>query len=165
MFTSESDKTYADLKTALIYLIISMILTAAGAIYEHFSFGVYSYFMIYAFAIPLTGGALPFLIRYLHRVKKNELHGKKHTVTGKQHVSAELYHAAVATLTAGSIVHGALAICGRPNSLTIVYLIAALVLLAASAVLRHYFNTRSIKADAMPTSMPAAIPLNKSTGK
>ena len=165
MFTSESDKTYADLKTALIYLIISMILVAAGAVYEHFRFGVYSYFMIYAFAIPLAGGTLPFMLRYLRRAKLYESRDGKHIRPAKHHLSAELYHAAVATLTAGSIVHGALAICGRPNSLTIVYLIAALVLLAASAVLRHYFNTRSIKADAMPTSMPAAIPLNKSTGK
>ena len=54
----------SDLRTAFIYMIISIILMIAGAIYEHFSFGVYSYFMIYAFAIPLAGGALPFLAKY-----------------------------------------------------------------------------------------------------
>ena len=159
------EKSYADLKTALIYLIISIFLAAAGAVYEHFSFGVYSYYMIYAFAIPLIGGTLPFLIRYLRRVKQNEYHGKKHTANAKQHITAELYHAAVAILTVGSIVQGALAICGRPNSLTIVYPIAAAVLLIMTAAMRCYFNTRSIMADAMPTSMPAAMPLNKSTGK
>jgi hypothetical protein len=45
-----------------------------------------------------------------------------------------IYHLALATLTAGSIVHGILAICGRPNSLTVIYLIAGLLLLAVTAL-------------------------------
>ena len=133
MFTSDNDNV-KDLRTALIYLIISIILAAAGAVYEHFSFGVYSYFMIYAFAIPLAGGTLPFMLRYLRRAKLYESRDGKHIRPAKHHLSAELYHAAIASLTVGSIVQGILAICGRPNSLTVVYLIAAAVLLAASAV-------------------------------
>ena len=133
MFTSDNDNV-KDIRTALIYLIISIILAAAGAVSEHFSFGVYSYFMIYAFAIPLAGGTLPFMLRYLRRAKLYESRDGKHSRPAKHHLSAELYHAAIASLTLGSIVQGILAICGRPNSLTVVYLIAAAVLLAASAV-------------------------------
>ena len=140
MFTSDNGNV-KDIRTALIYLIISIILAAAGAVYEHFSFGVYSYFMIYAFAIPLAGGTLPFMLRYLRRAKQYEYHDGDHTGTAKHHLSAELYHAAIASLTVGSIVQGILAICGRPNSLTVVYLIAAAVLLAASAVVKFTVRT------------------------
>ena len=140
MFTSDNENT-KDIRTALIYLIISIFLAAAGAVYEHFSFGVYSYFMIYAFAIPLAGGTLPFMLRYLRRAKLYESRDGKHIRPAKHHLSAELYHAAIASLTVGSIVQGILAICGRPNSLTVVYLIAAAVLLAASAVVKFTVRT------------------------
>ena len=140
MFTSDNGNV-KDIRTALIYLIISIILAAAGAVYEHFSFGVYSYFMIYAFAIPLAGGTLPFMLRYLRRAKLYESRDGKHIRPAKHHLSAELYHAAIASLTVGSIVQGILAICGRPNSLTVVYLIAAAVLLAASAVVKFTVRT------------------------
>ena len=157
MFTS--DNRY--LKTSFIYLIVSIVLMIAGAVYEHFSFGVYSYFMIYAFAIPLAGGALPFLAKYMkdmHRAKSYSgavaeaaysgaaaetaayagtaeaaaYYGATAITASGRHET--IYHLALATLTAGSIVHGILAICGRPNSLTVIYLIAGLLLLAVTAL-------------------------------
>lgn len=73
LYTSESENI-KDIRTALIYLIISMFLAAAGAVYEHFSFGVYSYYMIYAFAVPLVGGTLPFMLRYMRGVKQSGYH-------------------------------------------------------------------------------------------
>ena len=116
----------------------------AGAVYEHFSFGVYSYFMIYAFAIPLAGGALPFLAKYMRNIRgAKSSSGSAAGVTAYSGATAEtaaaghheaIYHLALATLTAGSIVHGILAICGRPNSLTVIYLIAGLLLLAVTAL-------------------------------
>ena len=129
MFTSESKKTKSEAKTALTYLIISLALAAAGAVYEHFSFGVYSYFMIYAFAIPLVLGTLPNLTIAVN----NSRDGKSSDTFGRV-IKNWMYHAAVATLTVGSLMHGILAICGRPNSLTIVYPIAAAVLLAAAII-------------------------------
>lgn len=114
-------------------MIISIFLAAAGAVYEHFSFGVYSYFMIYAFAVPLAGGALPYMIRYIRNKKKPVC-----SRPAKQFrfvTAGELYHAAIATLTVGSIIHGALCICGRPNSLVIVYPVTAVALLAGVTVL------------------------------
>ena len=149
MFTS--DNRY--LKTSFIYLIVSIVLMIAGAVYEHFSFGVYSYFMIYAFAIPLAGGALPFLAKYMRNIRgAKSSSGSAEGVTaysGAAEATAysgaaaetaaaghheAIYHLALATLTAGSIVHGILAICGRPNSLTVIYLIAGLLLLAVTAL-------------------------------
>lgn len=124
----------------------------AGAVYEHFSFGVYSYFMIYAFAIPLAGGALPFLAKYMRNIRgAKSSSGSAAGVTAYSEAEAyaysgaatqaaasghheAIYHLALATLTAGSIVHGILAICGRPNSLTVIYLIAGLLLLAVTAL-------------------------------
>jgi hypothetical protein len=140
LFTS--DNRY--LKTSFIYLIVSIILMIAGAVYEHFSFGVYSNFMIYAFAIPLAGGALPFLAKYMRNIRgAKSSSGSAAGVTASSGAAAEtaaaghheaIYHLALATLTAGSIVHGILAICGRPNSLTVIYLIAGLLLLAVTAL-------------------------------
>jgi hypothetical protein len=139
---STSDNRY--LKTSFIYLIVSIVLMIAGAVYEHFSFGVYSYFMIYAFAIPLAGGALPFLAKYMRNIRgAKSSSGSAAGVTASSGAAAEtaaaghheaIYHLALATLTAGSIVHGILAICGRPNSLTVIYLIAGLLLLAVTAL-------------------------------
>lgn len=167
---STSDNRY--LKTSFIYLIVSIVLMIAGAVYEHFSFGVYSYFMIYAFAIPLAGGALPFLAKYMKDMRGADASsgavevsaysgaaagitaysgaadttaysgetaeatayfGAVAEATAPGHHEA-IYHLALVTLTAGSIVHGILAICGRPNSLTVIYLIAGLLLLAVTAL-------------------------------
>ena len=149
LYTSESENI-KDIRTALIYLIIWMYLAAAGAVYEHFSFGVYSYYMIYAFAVPLIGGTLPFMLRYMHGVKQSGYHSEKHISTAKQYLSAELYHAAIASLTVGSIIQGILAICGRPNSLTFGYLIAAAVLLAASTALKIISRAEISKHPAAP---------------
>lgn len=130
MFTS--DNRY--LKTSFIYLIVSIVLMIAGAVYEHFSFGVYSYFMIYAFAIPLAGGALPFLAKYMKDMRGAYSSSGSVAEASSSRRHEVIYHLALATLTAGSIVHGILAICGRPNSLTVIYLIAGLLLLAVTAL-------------------------------
>ena len=141
MTLSTSDNRY--LKTSFIYLIVSIVLMIAGAVYEHFSFGVYSYFMIYAFAIPLAGGALPFLAKFMKGMRGANAYSGAVEVSAYSGAAAEasssrrheaIYHLALATLTAGSIVHGILAICGRPNSLTVIYLIAGLLLLAVTAL-------------------------------
>ena len=140
MFTSENKIT----RISLRYLLISIVLAAAGAIYEHFSFGVYSYFMIYAFAIPLIGGALPFMLKSMHRGKparnketaQNEAFSQI-KASGSAAINAEwIWHMGIATLTVGSIVQGILAISGRPNSLTVIYLIAGILLIASSAILK-----------------------------
>lgn len=140
--TSDSEKY---LKTSLVYLIIAIFLAAAGAVYEHFSFGVYSYFMIYAFAIPLCLGALPCMIKYARRSTKSEEPDRSgRRMTRGRIDPSDLYHSAVASLTVGCIVHGALMICGRPNSLVIVYPIAgaAMLVMYCAAKAFDYLRTR-----------------------
>lgn len=138
MYTSDNSgraeylSSAADVRTAFIYLIISILLALAGAVYEHFSFGVYSYFMIYAFMITLAGGALPYLIRYIRGLRGGFVSRRENPI--HRVISDWMWHLGIATLTAGSIVHGILAICGRPNSLTIVYLLTGAALLVASFI-------------------------------
>lgn len=94
------------MRTAHNYIKISLFIALFGAIYELFSHEVYSYHMIYAFVIPLAGGALPFLAIAMGRAKR---------YPGK--ISRSLYHAGIATLTVGSIMSGVLAIYGTTNNL------------------------------------------------
>lgn len=44
------------------YLAASIVIAAAGAVYGLFGHGVYSYYMTYAFMIPLLAGAVPHLL-------------------------------------------------------------------------------------------------------
>ncbi len=142
------------LKCSLIYLIIAVIIGIAGAVYEHFSFGVYSNFMIYAFAVPLLGGTLPYLISAVRSFSPEKRSAIKSPI-GNEYCSENLrtvisvnqcwtYHAAIATLTAGSIMQGILAICGRPNGLVIVYPITAAALLAAAAASAHTQKKKTV---------------------
>ncbi len=102
---------------AFRYLAASIFCALFGAIYEAFSFGVYSYFMIYAFGWPLIFGTLPFLAR---GAKK-----QSGSVAGQGRLlrrwGLRLYHAGVATLTVGSIFRGILDIYGTTSNITKYY--------------------------------------------
>ena len=50
------------IKTGMKYLAASIVIAAAGAVYGLFGHGVYSYYMTYAFMIPLLAGAVPHLL-------------------------------------------------------------------------------------------------------
>ncbi len=90
---------------------------AFAAVYESFSHGVYSLFLILAFLIPLLGGALPYGL--LIRSRRSRKPG----------VPARcLYNSGLAALTAGSIFQGILEIYGTTNRLSAVYWIAGAVL-------------------------------------
>ncbi len=123
MCTSEINRRNLG-KTALRYLAASIVCALFGAVYEEFSYGVYSYYMIYAFAIPLAGGALPFLSL---------------AVAGNGRypgfAARGLYHAGIAALTVGSVVQGILEIYGTTNRLVIVYGVAGIGLAAAGTAL------------------------------
>lgn len=115
MSASAIDRTA--LKTAFVYLFVTLLCAAFGAVYEAFSHGVWSGFMVYAFLFPLVLGALPFsLLALLGRVLPSRW-------------PRQLHHAGVATLTVGSIFEGVLAIYGTTHHLTIVYWIAGAALL------------------------------------
>ncbi len=97
------------MKTGLVYLCISLLCAWFGAMYEQFSHGVFSYYMIYSFAFPLAGGALPF---FLLSFRGGRTPGR---------LPLHFYHSGVATLTVGSIFQGVLEIYGTTNPLTRVY--------------------------------------------
>ncbi|WP_022763932.1 hypothetical protein [Butyrivibrio sp. XPD2006] len=108
------------LKLHLLFNIIGTVFLALfGAIYEIFSHEVYSYFMLYAFAIPLAMGVLPYSILML----KEKYPDRKFLY---------LWNTAIAIFSTGSIFAGVLAIYGTTNSLIIVYPIAGAVMVLLS---------------------------------
>lgn len=115
MSTSVIDRR--TLNTAFFYLLLSLLCAIGGAVYEVFSHGVWSGYMVYAFLFPLSLGALPYLCL---------------TLWGQPlppRWTRNFHHAGVATLTVGSFFEGALAIYGTTNRLTAVYWIAGTALL------------------------------------
>ena len=138
MFTSDkpiSGKQYTAVAGG--YLLSAAGCAVFGAVYELFSHGVCSCFMICAFAFPLLLGAVPFFL-----LRK---HGKP--FPGK---AAGLVHAGVAALTVGSVVQGILAIYGTTNPLTAVYWITGAGLTAAGWSL--ILKTAACKKPSSPAS-------------
>lgn len=158
----ESDRDSIDnsLNTAFRYLIISIAVALFGAVYEYFSFGVWSAFMVYAFMVPLLGGTLPFMLSYIRRIRRKiaeyedapdgtfatsaqyrlsqemlyRSNPENETASGR--ISGRLiYHMALATLTVGSILKGVLDIYGTTNRLMIAYPATGIALIAVAAVL------------------------------
>jgi hypothetical protein len=113
-------------KTAFAYLLGAGFCAFFGYVYEQFSHGVYSMDMIYAFAYPLLGGAIPFLALALW---------------GRQPGSEKaLYHCGIVTLTLGSILEGVLEIYGTTNRLMAVYPLFGWLLIV-SGVSLYLYNT------------------------
>ena len=90
-------------------VIAATAFAAFGAIYEHFGHGVYSYFMLYAFMVPLVLGVIPLLF-FKKRFPDRAL---------------GLWHCMIGTLTVGSIFQGVLEIYGTTNRMIMVYPVAA----------------------------------------
>lgn len=104
------------------YLLLSLLCLLFGAVYERFSHGVYSVFMLYAFSIPLTGGTL--LCFLLDRYGRERMPGR---------LTRNLYNSGLAALTVGCVFRGVLEIYGTTNRLTAVYWIAGFGFIAAAA--------------------------------
>lgn len=100
----------------------TVFLALFGAVYEMFSHGVYSYFMIYAFAFPLVMGVVPYTIMLLKNVRPERL-------------PLLLWNSAIATFATGSLFYGVLQIYGTTNSLIVVYPIAGLALAIPALIL------------------------------
>ncbi len=116
---STSDKR---LQRHLLYQVAgTAFLALFGAVYEHFSHGVYSCFMLYAFAVPLAAGvALYAVLLYLRRFPNRTF--------------LSLWNAGIACLSVGSVFRGVLEIYGTTNALTVVYPIAGGALLGFAAL-------------------------------
>ena len=113
MFTSDRASNKGRYGSTIgAYLLAAVCCAAFGAIYECFSHGVYSVFMLGAFAFPLLLGALPF---FLLQKRGKPFPGK---------LAENLICAGVATLTVGSTVQGILQIYGTTNPLVTGYWIS-----------------------------------------
>ncbi len=110
MFISDNAKNRERfLKVIQIYLVLTVFLALFGAVYERFSHEVYSYYMLYAFSIPLLLGVVVFFLLMKHgRAYPNAL-------------TAALYHGGIASMSLGSIVSGILEIYGTDHPLTRLY--------------------------------------------
>lgn len=96
-------------KQRINYIIISLFTLSFSLIYEAFSHEVYSFYMIFAFTIPLILGACVTSILII--IKKN----------GVKRLLINIYNAGIATLTFGSLFKGVLEIYGTTNSKVYVY--------------------------------------------
>ena len=109
---------------SLIYLRISIFVFIFGPIYEYFSHGVYSSYMMFAFLIPFIGLFIPSLLNNLILKRK---------ITDNVTLP---WKCGIATLTVGSIYKGVLEIYGTSGTFEQVYLIiGSLLCIIATIVL------------------------------
>ena len=112
------------MKKSLIYLGISVFVFIFGQIYEYFSHGVYSSYMMFAFLIPFIGLFIPSLLNNLILKRK---------ITDNVTLP---WKCGIATLTVGSIYKGVLEIYGTSGTFEQVYLIiGSLLCIIATIVL------------------------------
>ena len=104
-------------KSMISYLVFSIILLIFGIVYELFSHGIISYFMILSFLYPLILGTLLNFLFYKRIIKK--LPTK---------LSSNLYFSTILSLSIGSITKGILDIYGTTNNLIIIFPIISIVL-------------------------------------
>ncbi len=125
LFTSDINSQHRSMaKTGFFYLFVTLFLVLFSAIYECFSHEVYSYFMLYAFAVPLVGGVLPFFsLAFSDRLPK------------PHRAALNLYHSGIASLTVGCVFQGVLEIYGTTNSLIKVYWITGFGFLTVAVIL------------------------------
>lgn len=127
------DRKKSSQNTLLAYLAISAFCGIFSAVYERFSHGVYSPFMVCLALIPLAGGALPFLaIRFIRQLPS------------PSRASRNLYNSGIATLTVGSVFRGVIDIYGTTSVFSSVYFIigAALLLSGVTTYLIQAFKNK-----------------------
>ena len=115
-----------DRRAALTYLAVAAFCGVFAAVYEHFSHGVYSCWMVLLFAWPLLGGALPYaVVAFVRR-------GRPAPRSALRDWARLAHHAAVAALTVGSCLTGVMEIFGTTTPWTAWYWAAGVVLAAVA---------------------------------
>ena len=130
-----SDEMVPALKNILAQLCFALFCALFGAIYECFSHEVYSYYMIYAFAIPLVLAVLPLLVIVVR--------GK-----GIPHRAfLKLWNYGTITLTVGCLLKGILDIYGTTNRLLFIYPVVSMTLYGIAVLLVLPFKTKRTSAE------------------
>ena len=109
------------MKKTIQYLLLSVFVFVFAQIYEYFSHGVYSNYMLYAFLIPFLGLALPSFL--LHSLKKSLPANSRF-----------LWKCGIATLTVGSIYKGILEIYGTNGYFEFPYLFIGVTFCIVSGI-------------------------------
>lgn len=105
MFTSDIDyEKIKARKMSLIYLCITAFCGLFSAVYEYFSHGVDSNFMIFLYMIPLIAGVLPYAALGLINI-----------LPCPTAVSRRVYNCGVTTLSLGCCLSGVLEIYGTSS--------------------------------------------------
>lgn len=118
--SATEDKKKRALKTARVFLGVALFCGFFSFVYEYFSHGVYSDYMVYLFLFPLVGGTLTFGILWL-------LGGR--FFPGR--LSLNLYNSGIAALTVGSCLEGVLEIYGTTSDYIPIYWITGAALTGA----------------------------------
>ena len=158
MYTSDTEKS---LKTGMIYLAVSLAIAAAAAVYGLFSHGVYSYWMTYAFMIPMLLGAVPHLAHAL-RTEASKKEAVMQAASGEPKrqkepsllstFSGDVQIAVIAALTAGSLLKGALDIYGTTNRLLIAYPVIAVLTVIGAVILAKRRESKTPDGPALETA-------------
>lgn len=110
-------------KRLYAYIAVTLFCGLFSFIYELFSHGVYSNFMVYLFAIPLFLGVVPELVALTNP-----------SIAARGSWQPTLQAFAVATLAVGSTLQGIVEIYGTTNQYILYYFIIGITLLAASVM-------------------------------
>lgn len=124
MYTSVTEKISAK---GFGYLTAAVVIAIAAWVYGLFSHGVHSPFMTFAFVIPLILGAAPHIATALSRSSDKGEGIRRILADG---AVCDMQLAVIATLTAGSLIKGALDIYGTTNRLLMGYPVLAAAIIA-----------------------------------
>lgn len=108
-------------KELIWYLIFTMFILLFGYVYELFSHNVNSYYMEYAFLIPLLGFTIFGLLLFF-KIKTNS-------------TSRVIISLSIITFTLYSILKGVLEIYGTTNKLINIYIVLGVILLLIGVLL------------------------------
>ncbi len=114
-------------RAALAFLAVALLCIVFNLVYARYSHGVSSGYMTFAFAYPLLGGALVYLLL-----------GAAARPPGRLAVNA--YNSGLAALTVGSLLRGIFEIAGTASPYQPVFTIAGILLTAVGAI--SYLATR-----------------------
>ncbi len=115
-------------RTSLIFLCVTLFCGLFSAVYEHFSHGVYSNYMVYLFMFPFFGGLVPYA-----------LFGLVPKIKCPSPASARIFNSGVAALAVGSCIKGVLDIYGTSSSYQPIYWVLG-VMLVSFGVVMFVFN-------------------------
>ncbi len=106
-----------------IYMYITLFALAFGFVYEHFGHGILSYFMVYAFVIPLLAWIVPCACLYSKMPREIP------------ELSLATYDAFVVTYMVGFMYKGMLEIYGTTNKLSAIYFVIGSALFLTAIIL------------------------------